>query len=241
MDPKRLPNRDLIQHLVQAAPDDPLWQEFVTRFRPRVRLSVLRCFQTEAARSPGVEAGPAAEVIDDLTQEVFVRLLDGKRRALSRFQGRTDQSAHTYLSAIAVNLVRDHFKTLRALKTPRATASLSNPGRPEASKDGPSYAQSVLGVGTGPERYVASSELREEIRAVVDELSPRGSTNARDRLVFQLYFIEGLTVGEIAADRSIRLSASGVEKCIRRIRDALKSRLSSTAEGGKGDQNSSLY
>lgn len=234
MDPKRLPNLDLIQYLVQAAPDDPLWSEFLVRFRPRVRLAVLRCFQTESQRSPSVEAGPAVEVIDELTQEVFVRLLDGQRRALSRFQGRTDQSAYTYVSAIAVNLVRDHFKTLRALKTPRTGAPLTTPVQPAASEDGPSYAQSIVSGGSGPERFVASSELRDEIRAVVDELSPRGATNARDRLIFQLFFIEGLTVGEIAANRSIRLTASGVEKCIRRIRDALKSRLSSTVEGGKG-------
>ena len=116
----------MIQTLAQAAPDDPLWKEFLSRFRSRVRLSVLRCFQTEAERSPGLDAGAPQEVVDDLTQEVFVRLLDGERRALSRFQGRTEQSAYTYMSAIAVNLVRDHFKTLRAHKTPKATASLSN-------------------------------------------------------------------------------------------------------------------
>ena len=224
MDPKRLPNRDLIQTLAQAVPDDPLWKEFLSRFRSRVRLSVLRCFQTEAERSPSLDAGAPQEVVDDLTQEVFVRLLDGERRTLSRFQGRTEESAYTYLSAIAVNLVRDHFKTLRAHKTLKATASLSNVVR----EDGPTYAESLVSGGTGPERFVASSELRDEIRVVVDGLSPRGSTCARDRLIFQLFFIEGLTVDEIAANRSIRLSASGVEKCIRRIRKALKSRCSST-------------
>ena len=90
MDPKRLPNRDLIQTLAQAVPDDPLWKEFLSRFRSRVRLSVLRCFQTEAERSPSLDAGAPQEVVDDLTQEVFVRLLDGERRTLSRFQGRTE-------------------------------------------------------------------------------------------------------------------------------------------------------
>ena len=227
MDPKRLPNRELLQTLAQAAPDDPLWKEFLSRFRSRVRLSVLRSFQTEAARSPGLDVGPPQEVVDDLTQEVFVRLLGSERRAFSRFQGRTERSAYTYLGAIAVNLVRDHFKTLRAHKTPKASASLSNVVR----EDGPTYAEALVSGATGPERFVASSELRDEIRSVVSELSPQGTTSARDRLVFQLFFIEGLTVDEIAANRSIRLSASGVEKCIRRIRKALKSRFSPT--GGR--------
>ena len=214
-----------------VAADDPLWKEFLTRFRPRVRLNVLRCFQTEAQRNPDIDAELAHEVVDDLTQEVFVRLLDGERRALSRFQGRTDQSAHTYLGAIAVNLVRDHFRTLRTQKSGKATASLSNPVRPAESERGVSYARSLVSDGTAQERFVASSELRDEIRAIVDQLSPRGMTSARDRLVFQLFFIEGLTMSEIAANRSIRLTVSGVEKCIRRIRDALKSKISSS--GGR--------
>lgn len=227
MDPKRLSNRDLIQHLTQAPANDPRWREFVSRFRPRLRLSVYRCFQTETERNPNLDAGAPSEVVDDLTQEVFVRLLDGERRALSRFQGRTEHSAYTYLSAIAVNLVRDHFRTLRANKTPKAPTSLSNTVGPDAEDEGPMLAQTLVSEGAGPERFVASSELRDEIRTVVNELSPRGATSARDRLVFQLFFIEGLTVDEIAANRSIRLSASGVEKCIRRIRKALKERLSS--------------
>ena len=41
--------------------------------------------------------------------------------------------------------------------------------------------------------------------------------------------LEGLTVDEIAKLRPIKLSASGIEKCVRRIRDALKERLSAPA------------
>lgn len=225
MDPKRLSNRDLIQHLTQADADDPLWRELVSRFRPRLRLAVLRCYQTEAVRTPGLDASAPSEMIEDLTQEVFVRLVEGERRALSRFHGRTEHSAYTYLSAIAVNIVRDHFRMLRAGKTPKAYASLSTAVDPETGHGGATLAQTLVSDGAGPERFVASSELRAKIRAVVDELSPRGSTSARDRLIFQLFFIEGLTVDEIAANRSIRLSASGVEKCVRRIRKALKERL----------------
>ena len=84
MDAKRLPNRDLLQSLAQAGPEDPRWRELVSRFRPRLRLVVLKTFQTEAARHPGLDTVPANEVVDDLAQDVFVRLLDSDRRALSR-------------------------------------------------------------------------------------------------------------------------------------------------------------
>jgi len=219
-----LPNRDLIERLVDAGPDDPLWPEFIRRFRGRLRLVVFRCYATESARSPGLDTEAPAEAVDDLTQDVFLRLLDSDRRALSRFRGRSEHSAYTYLNAIAVNLVRDHFKKLRAAKKPRTSASLSSPVMSEDEQSG-TYGQTLAAEGPGAERFVVSSELRGKIRRAVDELSPKGATSARDRLVFQLFFVEGLTVDEIASNRSIGLSPSGVEKCIRRIRDALRKKL----------------
>ena len=225
MEAKHLSNRDLLNGLASASPDDPMWAEFVSRFRGRLRQVVYRSYQTELTRNPGLDSGAAGDAVDDLTQEVFLKLVDGDRRALSRFHGRSEYSAHKYLSAIAVNLVRDHFKKLRALKSPKAPRSLSAAATAEEHADSRTLAHHLVSGGPGPETFVASSELRERIREVIASVSPRGSTSARDRLVFELYFIEGLTVDEIAQNAGIRLSASGVEKCIRRIRDALKSQL----------------
>jgi RNA polymerase sigma factor (sigma-70 family) len=226
MEAKQLSNRSLIEKLVDAGAGDPLWTEFVARFEGRLQLVVYRSFQTEMKRSPGLDVGAPFEAAEDLTQEVFLKLLEGERRALSRFRGRSEHSIYTYLNAIAVNLVRDHFKRLRALKTPRAAASLSNVVSPEEGGGGLSYEQAIVAEGPGPERFVASSELRERIRATLAAISSRETTSERDQLVFQLYFIEGLTVGEIARDAAIGLSESGVEKCIRRIREALRESLS---------------
>lgn len=229
MDIKRLPHRDLIQRLTRAEADDPLWVEFVSRFHARLRLVILRCFKTESERHPNLDVGSPVEAVEDLTQEVFLRLLDGERRALSRFEGRSEHSAYTYLSAIAANVVRDHFKKLRAQKTPKAAASLSEKTYTTERGDGPRYAEVLVNDAPGPERFVASRELRQQIRTWLAEVSPSGAVAERDRLVFQLFFIEGLTVDEIAATRSIRLSPSGVEKCLRRIRTLLKERLSVNA------------
>ena len=225
-DLKRLANRDLIQRLVQAGPDDPLWQEFIARFRPGIRVTVLRTLRTEAERTPGVAADDSPELMEDLAQEVFVRLLEFNRRALSRFQGRSELSAHTYVKTIAVNLVRDHCKTLCALKTPKVTASLAHPVTTGTASGGLNYAQILASDGSGPERFIAAKELREEIRVAIERAAPSASTVPRDRSIFQLFFVERLTVDEIARKRSIRLSGSGVEKRIRRMREALKEKFS---------------
>lgn len=235
---KRLSNRALIEHLVDAAGDDLHWPEFVSRFQGRLRMMVARTYQLEAARNPDLDTGPVEATAEDLTQEVFVKLLESHRRALSRFRGRSEHSIVTYLSAIAVNLVRDHFRRLRAQKTPRASFSLASQMPPaEETEDPVPFENRLVCDGEGPEGYVARAELRERIREALKELSAAPRTSGRDRLVFRLYFVEGLTVSEIARVGAVRLSESGVEKCIRRIREILKRRLS---EGGVRTEISSL-
>jgi RNA polymerase sigma factor (sigma-70 family) len=223
---ERLSNLDLVDRLVKAGAEDSLWGEFVQRFQSRIRLAVLRALRTEAARNPGLDTGSLEDSVADLTQDVFVKLLEFDRRALSRFRGRNEHSIYTYLATIAVNLVRDHFKKLRALKSPRASASISNVVKLEQENEGLRYDQALVSDGPGPERFVASQELRERMASAVAEASSPSRSSARDRLVFRLYFIEGLTVGEIARVSAVGLSESGVEKCVRRIREALQKNLS---------------
>ncbi len=234
-DAKRLSNRDLVERLLDADSSDGVWEEFVSRFQKRIRLVVLRSFQTEAERNAGLDTGSPRDAVLDLTQEVFVKLLESDRRALTRFRARSEHSIHTYLHTIAVNLVRDHFKKLRAQKTPKAAASLSNLVQHELDSDGPSYDQALVSDGPGPERYVASQELRDRMGATIERASPQASSGARDRLIFRMYFVEGLTVGEIAAIPLVGLTESGVEKCIRRIREALRAEFQES-QGGQGGQ-----
>ena len=76
--------------------------------------------------------------------------------------------------------------------------------------------------------------------ATIERASPQASTGPRDRLIFRLYFIEGLTVGEIAAIPSVSLTESGVEKCVRRIREALREELQGGGQGGQGGMTPSI-
>lgn len=210
---------------MDAGADDPLWHEFVTRFRGRIRLTALRTFQTELRRNPGLDTGSPEEAVADLTQDAFLKLLESDRRALARFRGKSEHSIYTYLNTIVVNLVRDRFKSWRAQKTPRASASLSNVVPTEQEGDELAYDQALVSDGPGPERFVAGRELRERLSEAAAAASPQSSTGPRDRLIFQLHFIEGLTVGELAQIPAIGLTPSGLEKCIRRIREALKENL----------------
>jgi RNA polymerase sigma factor (sigma-70 family) len=246
VDVTRLSNRELIAHLVQAGPEDAAWQEFLTRFERRIRLTTYRAFRIEAQHHPGVDVDRTGEMVGDLTQEVLLRLLDSERKALASFKGRSENSIYTYLNTIATNLVRDHFKKLRAQKTPPAAASLDEPTRTREGAEGRRVGDLVASRDASPEHSTRGKELRRRIGDVIS----RFAFPKRDRLVFRFYFLEGRTIDEVAACRSIGLSASGVEKCIRRLRTAVQRELAWEArdvagqpnnvdEGGQGVKNSS--
>ncbi|MCI0409214.1 MAG: hypothetical protein L0191_11755, partial [Acidobacteria bacterium] len=120
-------NRDLVARCAEAGPDDPAWREFFARFHHRLRLIVYRSLLAESYRSRGLDVGSTTALLEDLTQEVYLKLLAGERRALGEFRGQSESSIYPYLASIAVNVVRDHFKKLRALKALPATLSLDGP------------------------------------------------------------------------------------------------------------------
>ena len=227
MNVARLSNRELIARLVDAGPEDPAWLEFLSRFEHRVRLTVYRNFRLEAQQNPGADVDRSGEIVRDLTQDVFLRLLDSERKALARFRGRNENSIYTYLNTIAVNLVRDHFKKLRAQKTPPAAASLDAPVRAtDGSADGGRILDLVASESAGPEQTARVKELHQRI---ADAIRGTGFPT-RDRLVFRFYFLEGRTIEEVASCRSVGLSPSGVEKCIRRLRLAIQNAIAEPTE-----------
>ena len=225
-----LSNRELIHRLVEAGPEDPGWREFLSRFESRIRLTIYRSFRMEALYHPGSDVDRTGEMVRDLTQEVFLRLLDSERKALAQFKGRNENSIYTYLNTIATNLVRDHFKRLRAQKTPPRAASLDEPVRTgEGPAKGQELGDLVASREAGPEHAAQAEEMRRRIARLIQRIGfPK-----RDRLVYRFYFLEGRTIEEVASCRSIGLSRSGVEKCVRRLRVAVQKELAGESAQGE--------
>jgi RNA polymerase sigma factor (sigma-70 family) len=235
-----LSNRELVIHLVTAGPEDPAWLEFFSRFQGRIRSVAFRALTHETRRDPRLDVGDVMEVAQDLTQDAFLRLINGERRALAQFKGRSENSLFTYLHAIVTNLVRDHVKKLRAQRRPQIAASLSEPKKskfPEDLVEGLTLGDKLVSPGAGPHEAVEEGELRTRISEAVDEAS-RGSTTTRDRLIFRLYFLEGLKITEIASLRVTKLSPSGIEKRVSKIRSSIKKILN--GKGGLETKKSSL-
>src|ERR1044071_1518532 len=91
--------------------EDLLWQEFYNRFNKFIKLylkKALKAISTKFAENCPQEA------IEDLSQDVFLRLFDNDRKALRDFRGDKENSFLAYLSQISVNVVMEHMRKKQA-------------------------------------------------------------------------------------------------------------------------------
>ena len=174
-----------------ARGDEGAWLELIRRYDP----SVLHVLWQAGAR----------EEIDDLRQEVWVRLLARDGAALRGFRADHPGALRVFLARVARSVAIDHGRS-RRLRPPGSGGE--EPG--ELAADGP-----------GPEALVGRSRERARLSAALERAAAEGETPARDRDVLRLHFEEGHLPGEIAA-MGLGLSARGVEALLRRAKDRVE-------------------
>ncbi len=89
--------------------DTDLWEEFQKRFQKRIFLYVLRACRISRGHQDEIR-----EIVLDLAQEVYVRLVQNEGRMLQSFRGQTDFAVKAFLARIATSVVSDHFRYLGA-------------------------------------------------------------------------------------------------------------------------------
>ncbi len=161
------------------------WDRFIAAFRPVIVAAVRR---TARRYVPSGEAG----LIDDLEQEVYVRLCANGARVLREFQPRHPRAAFGYLAVIAINVVHDYFR---------------RKGLVQECADGLD--------GIDPADGGASMEYAEWLlleREIDDFLRRHGPE--RDLRIFWLYYRQGWSAKEIAALPAFELGVKGIESVL---------------------------
>lgn len=82
--------------------DEMAWQEFVRRFHATIRASVLKTLSLTGAMNDG------GETAEQLTQAVYLRLIEDRSLALREVECARTDSMSKYLMLIAISVVRDH-------------------------------------------------------------------------------------------------------------------------------------
>src|SRR5689334_15505818 len=122
--PSALSVTELLQRCAARPVDEVAWQEFIFRYHGTIRAFVTRTFNQRVYADPTLKGQSLDGILEDLVQGVYVKLINDDAGALTRFEGAHENSIHQNLGMIAINVVRDHFRGVRASSRPRITFSL---------------------------------------------------------------------------------------------------------------------
>jgi RNA polymerase sigma-70 factor (ECF subfamily) len=195
--------------------DSDAWAEFVSRFHRAIGLSIIR-----TAHQWG--EGRRQEV-DDLVQETYVKLCADGFRLLLDFSSAHPEAVLGYIKTIAVNVAHDHFKSLHSQKR--------GAGRIHDSLDDlePKAEFAGLSSHNATERQVLMQEIDDCLA-----ICSAGPDQERDRLVFWLYYKQGMSAKAIAALPTVGLTAKGVESAILRLTRQVRQQLANARTGQSG-------
>jgi RNA polymerase sigma factor (sigma-70 family) len=205
---------ELLKKCSMRPADEAAWQEFVRRYDHTIRLSVIKTFHRKAREETDRKPQFPEDLIEDLVQAVYVRLVEDHNRALARFEGEYANSIFQYLSMISINVVRDYFREMRAQKRPKVSFSLDE--LLETSGDGAIFEEARSRIDGQPLGHDKEMFTFEEIEEALDK-AVSGKNRNRDILIFRLRYIEGLTLEEITKVMGLDISAISVGSILNRI------------------------
>jgi RNA polymerase sigma-70 factor (ECF subfamily) len=182
------------------------WDEFVRRCAPLASLVALRVSRLWV-RDPS----PAA--VDDIVQDVFLKLCEQERRILRDFVPRGEDSFFGLLRIVAASVANDYYRRLYSAK-----------------RGGNVVTTVLLGDETSLESAGMHPSAQMHQEALFGQLdkklkSASKTIGERDRAIFWLYYRQGFTAEEIARLPASGLTAKGVESALRRMTGWLRDEL----------------
>lgn len=195
-------------------PDEAAWQEFVRRYHSVITANVVNAFHAKAG--PEFERRPqfSQNSIDDLVQTVYFRLIEDNCRVLRAFRGELENSLPAYLTMISKNVVKDHFRGIKAGKRPKISFSLDE--LMESGGDGGLLSGLSSGLDGRPSGTARPQISIEEIDALLKKALTRKDRD-RNILIFKLRYCDGLTLEEIKEALKLDMSTKGIGSILSRV------------------------
>ena len=187
--------------------DNLAWGEFVLRFQPLLRSSVARVLRRLDQRA-------SPEVVDDLVQDVYCRLLE---RGSDAFRGDNEGEVVNYLRRVCESVVVDRQRGRATQKRGGRTLLIDlDPNRR-------TLADLIADGDTSPEERCLHRELR---GLLLDgcRLMYQGPRPERNLAIFELAVLDGWTSREIADRFDWGLKAGSIDSVVHRQRKKLKRR-----------------
>ncbi len=176
-------------------------------------------------RSAGVDHGArvariwnhraSSALVEDIVQEIFLKLCEHDRRILRQFEPRGEDSFMGLLRIVSASVANDYFRrTASAKRGGKVLISSLDDEAPAAIAGRASEAKSL-------QHQILLNQLDQKLRAAPADISER------DRSIFWLYYRQGLTAEEIARVPGVELTPKGVESALRKVVSWIKSEIQS--------------
>lgn len=191
---------------------DEAWQEFVSRVGRPISLTIMR-----TASGWGQ---PSKSLVEDLVQVTYMKLWEGGCRLLRDFAVQRPDAILGYLKKTAANATHDYFKHRHSQSSGGEAPHVSTSDvDPEAGDR-----------ADGSEQRIAFEIFLGEI----DECLTRCSAapdQERDRMIFWLYFRQGMSTREISSLPAIGLGTKGVGSVIERLKRGIREQILGISSG----------
>ncbi|HEX4999588.1 MAG TPA: sigma-70 family RNA polymerase sigma factor [Terriglobia bacterium] len=194
---------DLARECGARLTDPVLWARFQRRFEKPILTFLLRAVRRTHPK------GDIQSLVNDLTQDVYVRLVADGGRLLRSFRGETEYSVLAFLASVSMHVHGDYIRRSKAQR---------REGDPMPIED----AQVLDLIPRHTIDVGAMLKWSDVERLIQSESDSRTAT--RNVLICKLHFIEGLTAEEIAQYPTFELTANGVEAVLRRMKARLERR-----------------
>jgi RNA polymerase sigma factor (sigma-70 family) len=186
--------------------DDEAWDEFVSRVGRPISLTIMR--------TAVLWGDPSKSLVEDLVQATYLKLWEDGCRALRDFAVQHPEAILGYLKKTASNAAHDYFRHThsQAAGGDKAHVSTSEVD-PEAGKE------------------VHGSQERIAFKVLLNEVDGHlrrgliGPDQERDRMIFWLYFRQGMSTKEIASLPTIGLGTKGVGSVIERLKHCIREQI----------------
>ena len=200
---------DLLRECGERLTDRALWTKFQERFQGLIFLYLMRSLRLRRIQDD------VADVVPDLAQEVYLRLVQHEGRILRAFRGTTEFSVMAFLARISASVVQDYHRhgatdKRRVQVVPIEMAKAAERGG-MLSPDTPEFDSNKLG------SILSWIDVERIVEGDPDRKNAR-----RNALIFKLHYIDGFESGEIARFPGFELTKSGVDTILTRLRKRIQ-------------------
>ena len=200
---------DLLRECGTKLTDRALWNEFQERF-----LRLIFLYLHRALRHHGIH-DDEVDIVADLAQEVYLRLVQHDGRILRDFRGETEFSVMAFLGRISANIVTDYHRHITSERRGGQVVPIDLAKAAEPGKKGLAESREF---DTGSLSAILSWI---DIERIV-EADPDRKNARRNALIFKLHYIDGFSSAEIASFPGFELTKSGVDTILARLRKRIQ-------------------